>query len=138
MAGGLGAFPRATVVHVLRDGRDVVCSLLERGWLRADHGERDDARQPYGSHARFWVEPELRGEFEQVSEARRAAWAWRRYVTAAQAVPGRTVELRYEALVANPHAEADRVAAALDSKPAPLRTAFAEVHDASVGRSRRE
>ena len=57
-----------------------------------------------------------------MSEARRAAWAWRRYVTAARAVPERTVELRYEALVANPHAEADRVAAALDSEPAPLRT----------------
>jgi hypothetical protein len=138
IAGALQAYPQATAVHVVRDGRDVVCSLLERGWLRADHRERDDARQPYGSHARFWVEPERRDEFEQVSEARRAAWAWRRYVTAARAVPGRTVELRYEALVANPHAEADRVAAALGSKPASLRTAFAEVHDASVGRWRRD
>jgi hypothetical protein len=138
IAGALAAYPRATAVHVLRDGRDVVCSLLERGWLRADHRERDDARQPYGSYARFWVEPERRDEFEQVSEARRAAWAWRRYVTAAMTVPERTVELRYEALVANPHAEADRLAAALASEPAPLSAAFARAHDTSVGRWRRD
>jgi hypothetical protein len=138
IAGALTAYPRATAVHVVRDGRDVVCSLLERGWLRTDHRERDDARQPYGSYARFWVEPERRDEFEQVSEARRAAWAWRRYVSAARAAPERTIELRYEALVATPHAEADRLAAALDSEPAPLRMAFARAHDTSVGRWRRD
>src|SRR5712691_6553168 len=87
LAGALQAYPQATAVHVIRDGRDVVCSLLERGWLRADHGARDDAQQRYGAHARFWVEPDRRYEFERVSEARRAAWAWRRYVTAARAVP---------------------------------------------------
>ena len=37
LAGALQAYPQATAVHVVRDGRDVVCSLLERGWLRADH-----------------------------------------------------------------------------------------------------
>lgn len=137
LAGALQAYPQATAVHVMRDGRDVVCSLLERGWLRADHRARDDARQPYGAHARFWVEPERRDEFEQASEARRAAWAWRRYVTAARAVPERTIELRYEALVENPRAEADRLATALGSEPAPLRDAFAQVHDASVDRWRR-
>jgi hypothetical protein len=137
LAGALAAYPRATAVHVIRDGRDVVCSLLERGWL----GERagaDDARQRYGPYARFWVEPERRGEFERASDARRAAWAWRRYVEAARAAPDRTIELRYEALVADPRGEADRVAGELDSDPEPLREAFARVHDASVGRWRRD
>jgi hypothetical protein len=138
LAGALEAYPRATAVHVIRDGRDVVCSLLERGWLRTDHAAQDDARQPYGAYARFWVEPERRSEFERASEARRAAWAWRRYVTAAQAVPERTVELRYEALVADPDGEANRLAGALDSDPAPLRRAFAEVQDRSVGRWKRD
>jgi hypothetical protein len=138
LAGALKAYPHATAVHVIRDGRDVVCSLLERGWLRTDRAARDDAQQPYGAHARFWVERERRAEFEQVSEVRRAAWAWRRYVTAAQAVPDRTVELRYEALVADPEAEAYRLAGALDCDPAPLQSAFAEVRDRSVGRWRRE
>jgi len=134
----LDAYPQAVAVHVIRDGRDVVCSLLERGWLRTDRGGGDDARQAYGAHARFWVEPERREEFERASEARRAAWAWRRYVTAAQGVPGRTVELRYEALVENPDAEADRIATALRAEAEPLRRAFAEVHDSSVGRWRRD
>jgi hypothetical protein len=138
LAGALEAYPGATAVHVIRDGRDVVCSLLERGWLRTDRAAQDDARQPYGAHARFWVEPERRTEFERASEARRAAWAWRRYVTAAQAVPERTVELRYEALVADPDGEANRLAGALDSDPAPLRRAFVEVQDRSVGRWKRD
>jgi hypothetical protein len=136
LAGALEAYPQATAVHLIRDGRDVVCSLLERGWLRSDHSERDDARQRYGAHARFWVEPERRDEFERVSEARRAAWAWRRYVAAARVVPERTLEVRYEALVARPLAEADRLAAALGSPTAPLRSAFALAHDSSVGRWR--
>src|SRR5207253_4369014 len=138
LAGALHAYPRATAVHVIRDGRDVVCSLLERGWLRTDRVAQDDARQPYGAHARFWVEPERRVEFEGTSEAHRAAWAWRRYVTAAQAVPERTVELRYEALVADPDAEARRLSSALDCDPVLLRHAFAEVRDMSVGRWKRD
>jgi hypothetical protein len=138
LAGALEAYPRATAVHVIRDGRDVVCSLVERGWLRTERAAQDDARQPYGAHARFWVEPERRIEFERATEARRAAWAWRRYVTAAQAVPERTVELRYEALVADPDGEANRLAGALDSDAAPLRRAFAEVQDRSVGRWKRD
>ena len=43
---------------------------------------RDDARLAYGAEPRFWVEPERREEFSQVSDARRCAWAWRRYVEA--------------------------------------------------------
>jgi len=137
LAGVLQAYPQARAVHVVRDGRDVVCSLLERGWLRARSGA-DDARQRYGAHARFWVEPDRREEFERASEVRRAAWAWRRYVRAAAAVPERTSELRYEALVADPAGAAGRLAAELDSAPAPLAEAFARVHDASVGRWRRD
>jgi hypothetical protein len=137
LAGALRAYPQATAVHVIRDGRDVACSLLERGWLGGRTGV-DDANQSFGSYARFWVEPERREEFEHASEARRAAWAWRRYVTAARAVPERTVDLRYEALVADPLAEAERVAAALGAPPDPLRAAFAEVHDESLGRWRRD
>jgi hypothetical protein len=132
------AYPEATAVHVLRDGRDVVCSLLERGWLRADRGGADDAGLPYGAHSRFWVEPERREEFEHASEARRAAWAWRRYVTAAAAARERTIELRYEALVESPGAEAERIAAALGSDPEALRRAFGEVHGSSAGRWRRD
>lgn len=138
LGGALQAYPRATAVHVIRDGRDVVCSLLDRGWLRAGRGAHDDAQQPYGSHARFWVEPERRAEFEEASEARRAAWAWRRYVTAARTAPERTVELRYEALVTTPADEADRLSAALGSDPGALRRAFADARETSLGRWRND
>src|SRR6266576_1253379 len=40
----LEAYPEALAVHVLRDGRDVVCSLLERGWLNADAEGREADR----------------------------------------------------------------------------------------------
>lgn len=138
LPGALLAYPLAAAVHVVRDGRDVVCSLIERGWLRGDRAGTDDARQPFGVYARFWVEPERREEFERASEARRAAWTWRRYVEASRAVPDRTIELRYEALAADPGGEADRVAGALGSEPEPLRRAFGEVHASSVGRWRRD
>ena len=63
----LAAYPRAQAVHSLRDGRDVVCSLLERGWF-GSRGGADDAGLAYGPHARFWVEPERREEFAASSD----------------------------------------------------------------------
>ena len=63
LASALEAYPQALAVHVVRDGRDVVRSLLERGWLSADREGRDDARLPYGAEPRFWIEPERREEF---------------------------------------------------------------------------
>ncbi|MGD0716218.1 MAG: hypothetical protein ABSB24_18905, partial [Gaiellaceae bacterium] len=127
-----------TSSHILRDGRDVASSLLQRGWLSADRTDTDDARQPYGAHARFWVEPERREEFGKVTEARRCAWAWRRYVTAARVLPERTVEIRYETLVFAPLVEAERVAAALDIAADPLRAALGNAHATSVGRWRHD
>ncbi len=129
------AFPRATIVHIVRDGRDVVCSLLERGWLGVRTG-RDDAGLPYGSHARFWVEPERRMEFERASDARRAAWAWRRYVSAART--GHVVEVRYERLAQEPTVVAAELAVALAAPLDPLADALGRVHDQSVGRFRRD
>jgi Sulfotransferase family len=135
----LTAYPGATALHVIRDGRDVVCSLLERGWLSAGREGHDDARAGYGAYPRFWVEPERRDEFEQVSDARRAAWAWRRYVTSARRAPAeRTVELRYEDLVAAPAVAAERVGAGLRLDPGLLADAFESAHTNSVGRWRQD
>ncbi len=131
------AYPRASVVHIVRDGRDVVCSLLERGWLSAGRTGRDDARLPFGAGARFWVEPERAPEFEQASDATRAAWAWRRYVTAGRAHLG-ALELRYEDLVRDPSAAATAIAAHVGAEPEALAAALAVAHDASVGRFRRD
>ncbi len=59
-------------------------------------------------------------------------------MSASRIAPDRTVELRYEALVAEPAAEADRIAGALATSAEPLRRAFARVHDSSIGRWRRD
>jgi hypothetical protein len=138
LSAALAAYPAATAVHVIRDCRDVVCSLLERGWLTEGRTGADDARLPYGSQTRFWVEPERADEFEQASDARRAAWAWRRYVTASRARPERTVEVRYEQVVSEPETAARGVAEHLRIDPEPLARAFGEAHSRSIGRWRQE
>ncbi len=128
----LEAYPQARAVHALRDGRDVVCSLLERGWLNAERDGTDDAGLPYGPEPRFWVEPERREEFSRVSDARRCAWAWRRYVEAARgaSIPDRLLEVRYEAL----GSEADRLAGFLGANASSTHRALDRFRDSSIGR----
>lgn len=130
------AFPDARVVHIVRDGRDVACSLLEKPWLRGGSADADDAGVPYGSYARFWVEPGRRAEFEAASDARRAAWVWRSYLTAARAAA--SIELRYEELVTDPARVGHELAAHLDAAAEPLVEALTGAHGASVGRYRRD
>jgi hypothetical protein len=136
LGAALEAYPQALAVHVVRDGRDVVCSLLERGWLSADADGRDDARLPYGSEPRFWVEPERREEFAEVSDARRCAWAWRRYVEAVRSAGAgdRLLEIRYEELAR----VADRLAGFLDANATSAHRAMDGYRDSSIGRWRRE
>jgi hypothetical protein len=129
------AYPDARVVHIVRDGRDVVCSLLDKPWLRSEQAASDDAGVPYGAHARFWVEPERRAEFESASDARRAAWVWRSYVMAARAAGG-ALELRYEDVTADPEAIAVTLANHLGVTVDPLTAALGRAHASSVGRYR--
>jgi len=130
------AYPAARIVHIVRDGRDVVSSLLDKPWLRPQQAKTDDAGIAYGSYARFWVEPGRREEFEAVSDARRAAWAWRRYVSAARGASALLLELRYEEMTGDPTATARKLAAHLEAPAAALTTALERVHRSSVGRYR--
>jgi hypothetical protein len=131
------AFPRAVLVHAVRDGRDVVCSLLERGWLGAQRaGGADDAFHPYGTAPRFWVERGREGEFAVASDARRAAWAWRRYVSAVLESGEDVHVVRYERLADAETAE--ELAAALEIPAEPLIQALGDAHASSVGRYRRD
>jgi hypothetical protein len=134
----LTAYPLARAIHCVRDGRDVACSLLERGWLRDGVAGGDDVGASFGAHRRFWVADDEADAFARLSEAGRAASAWRHYTTAALAAPERTFQLRYEELVADPDAAADSVAAFLHSDPEPLAEAFADSFTSSVGRWRRD
>lgn len=131
------AFEDAQFLHIVRDGRDVVCSLVERGWLSEERTGGDDAGHPFGSRARFWVEPGREDEFVAASDVARAAWAWRRYVTAAQDAPAdRLLELRYETLIADPAGVAESLAGFLDAPLDPLITALRRAHGESIGRWR--
>jgi hypothetical protein len=134
LAAALWAYPEARAVHVVRDGRDVVCSLLERGWLSAGRAGGDDARLPYGAEARFWVAPSERAEFEQASDAARAAWAWRAYVSAARSASERVLQVRYEELAES----APRLAEHLGVEAGPLAATLSRFHDRSIGRFRRD
>ena len=128
------AFPQATLVHALRDGRDVVCSLLERGWLRSSRAGTDDAGIAYGSQARFWVEPGREADFEGASDARRAAWAWRRYVSAVRDSGVDVHEVRYEALAE----AAGPLASVLGCDEGALAAALGRAHSDSIGRYHRD
>ena len=143
------AFPQARFVHVIRDGRDVAASLLEKGWLGDGDrplpaeapGSLDDAGLPLGGYARFWVEPGREEEFVRASEATRCGWAWRRYVgtaldSLARLAPDRVITIRYEDLVARSAEVAGRVAIELDcaGRADELVTSFSRAHARSVGR----
>lgn len=141
-------FPNAQFVHILRDGRDVAVSHAEKPWLAAASagtGQRGRARQPYGPHPRWWVEPDRRAEFATVPDIVRTAWCWRRFTEAAleglTALPAdRKVEVRYEDVVADPMTAAQTLGGFLGTSAAgsdALRTGLARARRDSVGRSRK-
>jgi len=131
------AFPEARVIHMLRDGRDVAASLLERGWLSAGT-VAEDAVGPLGASPRYWVEPKRASEFATVSDARRAGWAWRRYVTAARRAGERAFEIRYERLVESPRRVAADLGEFLDIPAEFLVAPLEQAHGGSIGRYRRD
>jgi hypothetical protein len=132
------AFPEATLVHALRDGRDVVCSLLERGWLSAERGGADDTGAAYGPHPRFWVEPGREDEFRAASDARRCAWVWRRYVSAVRDSGVPVIEVRYERLATAPSGTSADLARLLGVPTDAMVAALGAAHASSVGRWHRD
>jgi hypothetical protein len=139
LTGVLLAYPEARALHIVRDGRDVVCSLLERGWLKAGRPGQDDARLSFGAQARFWVEPDRLEEFGRVSDAARAAWAWRRYVeTVRRQADDRVLELRYEQMINDPEPTAKAIAAHLEADPKQVLAGLGKAFDRSIGRYRRD
>jgi len=132
------AYPSAHIVHIVRDGRDVACSLLDKKWLSDELAGQDDAGIGYGSYARFWVEPERVEEFPVVSDARRAAWAWRRYVGAVRTAGIPVLEVRYERMAEHPDGVATELAEQLGAPRDALAAALSRAHGTSVGRHRQD
>jgi hypothetical protein len=79
-------FPDARFLHVLRDGRDVACSLVTMNWVNPLTGRKWDYVRSIAGAARYWR--------EVITEARRQAEL--------PDLAGRVLEVRYEALVAEP------------------------------------
>jgi len=87
-------FPRSPLVHIVRDGRDVVASLLRMEWYDAVTGERDRRTSDPAEAARYWV--------SAVRAGRDAARHCPLYF-----------EVRYEELVTRPEATLGRLFAFL-------------------------
>jgi hypothetical protein len=113
----LSSFPTARLIHIIRDGRDVAASLVQKGWYNHAYkmtGHRDAEGALFGSYARYWVDPAHAEAFENTTDAGRAAWVWRFFTEAilefAPCMPGdRYLEVRYEDLVRHPDTEAERL-----------------------------
>ena len=76
-------FPEARFIHLLRDGRDVTCSLMTMDWSDPSTGRKVDYVETMTGAARYWR--------DVVTEARQQA--------AHPSLTGRVLEVRYEALV---------------------------------------
>jgi protein-tyrosine sulfotransferase len=117
-------FPNAKLIHVVRDGRDTVCSLRTRAWMKLGHGSNLDVIRHC---ARYW--------------ARRAGAGLR--------FAGRPdyMELRYEALTHQPETELRRVMdflgldwdpAMLQADPGASQREARPIYDSALGRWRKE
>lgn len=80
-------FPESPLIHVIRDGRDVVCSLLTMNWFNAKTRERVDYTTDARKAAEYWANSVRAGQ----TAARQKPAVARRYM-----------ELRYESLVTDP------------------------------------
>ena len=104
-------FAGCQFIHIIRDGRDNVCSLLQNESTQRHWRTEDWVPRTVEAAARYWL--------EHVRRAR---------VVSARLPPERVTEVRYEALMADPIAEGHRLLAFLHEAPDPavdaqLRTA---------------
>jgi len=79
-------FPQARFIHVVRDGRDVVGSLLQRDWMDPTTGEKVWCCQTPKAAAEYWV---------HVVDAIREQ---------GERIPGRYLEVQYSELIEHPEA----------------------------------
>jgi hypothetical protein len=78
-------FPDARFIHMVRDGRDVACSLVTMNWLDSRTGQKLGYTQNIASAASYW------------QNTVRAAWQQ----SAHPILKGRVIQVPYEALVTN-------------------------------------
>jgi hypothetical protein len=86
-------FPESPLIHVIRDGRDVVCSLLTMNWIDIATGQKSEFTRDAGKAAAYWVRAVQAGR-----QAGRLPQLQRHYL-----------ELRYEDIVARPEPTLQRL-----------------------------
>jgi omega-hydroxy-beta-dihydromenaquinone-9 sulfotransferase len=116
-------FPDAVFIHLVRDGRAVVESLLRTPFWR----DTERARNPAWGDLLSGHDVELWTAFER-SPLALAAIEWRAIVLGARReaerhAPDRYIEARYEDFIHDPHAAIDRVIDACDLRLSP------EIHE---------
>ena len=79
-------FPESPLIHMIRDGRDVVCSLLTMDWFHPKTGKREPYTVSPAKAAQYWVDAIEVGRTHADN----------------QELSGRYRELRYEDLVSDP------------------------------------
>ena len=79
-------FPEARFIHILRDGRDVACSLIRMEWVEGTTREKVDYTQSISNAAQYWNK----------------VVRWAREQMMHPSLAGRVIEVRYESLVADP------------------------------------
>ncbi len=79
-------FPESPLIHVIRDGRDVVCSLLTMNWVNPQTGQPIEYTRDARKAAEYWV--------SAVQTGRKAARG--------PSLAPRYMELRYEDIVGQP------------------------------------
>ena len=91
-------FPDSPLIHLIRDGRDVVCSLLTMNWVNPQTGQRVDYIQNARKAAEYWA--------AAVTAGRKAG--------ANPSIRQRYLELRYEDLTLNPEETLQRLFSFID------------------------
>ena len=130
------AYPEARIVHIVRDGRDVACSLLEKPWLRPQQARARRRGDRVRVVCALLGGARASEEFEAASDARRAAWAWRRYVTAARAAPAARARSPLRGAGGRSGLDRAETGAHLNASESALAVALGRAHGTSVGRYR--
>jgi len=115
----LDIFPQLKIIHLIRNGRDVVASGLKRQWY-TDEFYREwvvtwfKNSKDQKSSCPWFVDEQYRVRWELWSQAARAAYSWCRMVNqgleVSERYPGRVLNVKYEEMAANIDHEAKRLA----------------------------
>ena len=112
-------FPGVKFTHIIRNGNDVICSTVNRGWY-TDEWLRNDIIEHMDTEffAPWYIDKESHSEWSNWNPATRTACVWRCCIE--KGIFGkndRGYMLRYEELISNPRNYVKTLSTWLDLKP---------------------